>query len=261
MNFPNGVQAVLLMIALYVLDILLTVLLRPIVGASSVASTVAAVAVPVVSSAILLGIVLRYTGLSVNLLIHPAQHSVRATFAVLAIPILMIVPGLVLGLTMMNGIVVSLFPISPGLRAAFEQVLAGGSLTLFFICLIGPAFEEMLFRGVILRGFLQNYPRGAAIAASAGLFGIAHLNLYQFVAAGLLGLVLGWLYERSRSLWPCILLHAAYNTANVFGFAALRAAQPKSNSLTLEWAVYLPIVVLAAAGTTLLQKFLAPKKR
>jgi hypothetical protein len=26
-----------------------------------------------------------------------------------------------------------------------------------------------------------------------------------------LGIVSGWLYERCRSLWPCILLHAAYN--------------------------------------------------
>jgi len=26
-----------------------------------------------------------------------------------------------------------------------------------------------------------------------------------------LGIVAGWLYERCRSLWPCILLHAAYN--------------------------------------------------
>jgi membrane protease YdiL (CAAX protease family) len=27
-----------------------------------------------------------------------------------------------------------------------------------------------------------------------------------------IGIVGGWLYERCRSLWPCILLHATYNS-------------------------------------------------
>ena len=50
-----------------------------------------------------------------------------------------------------------------------------------------------------------------AIVWSAALFGIAHMNLYQFATAFAIGIVAGWLYERCRSLWPCILLHAAYN--------------------------------------------------
>jgi membrane protease YdiL (CAAX protease family) len=37
--------------------------------------------------------------------------------------------------------------------------------------------EEMLFRGIVLRSFLLLYPRGAAIAGSAILFGFAHLNI------------------------------------------------------------------------------------
>jgi CAAX amino terminal protease family. len=70
----------------------------------------------------------------------------------------------------------------------------------------------MLFRGVILRGFLRRYSRTFAILWSAALFGIAHLNLYQFMTAFAIGVVGGWLYERCRSLWPCILLHATYNS-------------------------------------------------
>jgi uncharacterized protein len=69
----------------------------------------------------------------------------------------------------------------------------------------------MLFRGVILRGFLRQYSRTFAILWSAALFGAAHLNLYQLATAFAIGIVAGWLYERCRSLWPCILLHASYN--------------------------------------------------
>ena len=49
--------------------------------------------------------------------------------------------------------------------------------------------EEMLFRGVTLRGFLRRYSRTFAIRWSAALFGIAHLNLYQFMTALAIGIV------------------------------------------------------------------------
>src|SRR5262249_46744521 len=53
--------------------------------------------------------------------------------------------------------------------------------------------------------------RTFAILWSAALFAAAHLNLYQLATAFAIGIVAGWLYERCRSLWPCILLHASYN--------------------------------------------------
>jgi len=89
--------------------------------------------------------------------------------------------------------------------------MAPGIVPVLFSCVVAPVLEEMLFRGVILRGFLRQYSRTFAILWSATLFGIAHLNLYQMATALVLGIVSGWLYERCRSLWPCILLHAAYN--------------------------------------------------
>ena len=73
----------------------------------------------------------------------------------------------------------------------------------------------MLFRGIILRSFLQQYDRRSAMLGSAVVFGFAHLNSLQFVLAFTMGLVFGWLYERTRSLWPGILLHMAFNTASI----------------------------------------------
>ena len=42
---------------------------------------------------------------------------------------------------------------------------------------------------------------------SAAIFGLAHANVAQFVNALLLGLLLGWMYYRTKSLVPGILLH------------------------------------------------------
>ncbi len=105
-------------------------------------------------------------------------------------------------------------PVSPWLmelmRRLMEQsvplaLLAGGVL--------GPFLEEMLFRGLVLRGFLDRYSPWQAIVLSSLLFGILHLNIWQFVSAFVLGLVLGWMYMRTRSLWPCFLVHSLHNSS------------------------------------------------
>lgn len=74
-----------------------------------------------------------------------------------------------------------------------------------------PVLEELLFRGVVLNGLLRNQRPWVAIAQSALLFGLIHFNPAQSVNAALAGLLLGWLYYRTRSLALCIVLHAFNN--------------------------------------------------
>ena len=78
-----------------------------------------------------------------------------------------------------------------------------------------PVAEEMVFRGAVLRELLSRFPRRwhwLPIAISALLFGIVHGNMAQFVHATLLGLLLGWLYYRTDSIVPGIVLHWVNNT-------------------------------------------------
>ena len=51
-----------------------------------------------------------------------------------------------------------------------------------------------------------------AIGASALVFAIVHGNLAQGIPALLLGIALGILYHRSRSVWLCVAAHVANNT-------------------------------------------------
>lgn len=89
--------------------------------------------------------------------------------------------------------------------------LLGGALAV-------PVLEELLFRGVVLAGLLRSRRPWVAIAQSALLFGIFHFNPSQSLNAALAGLLLGWLYYRTRSLGLCIALHALFNGIE---FAAL----------------------------------------
>ena len=89
-------------------------------------------------------------------------------------------------------------------------------LVLMFLTIaVIPAFvEEFLFRGLILSNLLP-YGRVTAILASALLFGIMHQNAEQFLYATAAGVVIGWVYVRTNSIWPCILLHFCNNFKSV----------------------------------------------
>ena len=79
------------------------------------------------------------------------------------------------------------------------------------LVVIAPLTEELIFRGLILRGLLARTSPWRAIVISALLFALIHLNPWQFTTAFVAGLVLGWAYFRTGSLSLCMAGHALNN--------------------------------------------------
>lgn len=95
---------------------------------------------------------------------------------------------------------------------AFEKMLDYKVAGFITVCILAPIFEEILFRGILLRGLLQNGTSPIiAIILSSFLFGAAHLNPWQFLGAGFLGAIFGYVYYRTKSLWLVMFLHALNN--------------------------------------------------
>ncbi|AGY59805.1 CPBP family intramembrane glutamic endopeptidase [Gloeobacter kilaueensis] len=86
-------------------------------------------------------------------------------------------------------------------------------LLLVSIAVAAPLFEETFFRGFVFPSLASRLGAPAAIVASAALFGIAHFSAVEFFPLFALGVVLGTLYHHTRSLAPCILLHALWNSS------------------------------------------------
>lgn len=87
--------------------------------------------------------------------------------------------------------------------------------------ILAPVAEEMVFRGAVLRTLLNIFSREwhwMAILLSALLFGAVHGNVPQFLHAALTGLLLGWLYYRTDSIVPGIVLHWVNNTIAYVGY-------------------------------------------
>lgn len=72
-------------------------------------------------------------------------------------------------------------------------------------------FEEIVFRGLVLKGLLNRYSPKKAIIYSAIAFGVIHLNLPQGLNAFVIGLVFGIIYYYTRSLPLCMAMHATNN--------------------------------------------------
>jgi sodium transport system permease protein len=111
------------------------------------------------------------------------------------------------------------FPQLPeSFRAAFAT-MGDGELPLWAIIgtfALAPAIcEELAFRGFILSGFSSGGRWKVAIVLSSVTFGVIHMVPQQVFNASLLGLVLGLLAVRSRSLLPGIVFHFCFNTLGV----------------------------------------------
>jgi len=77
---------------------------------------------------------------------------------------------------------------------------------------VAPAIcEELLFRGVLLTALRRRMSDRAAVVLQAALFSAYHLNIFQALGTFLVGLVLGALVVRGRSLLPASLLHGLHN--------------------------------------------------
>lgn len=90
-----------------------------------------------------------------------------------------------------------------------------GMLTFILMVIAAPVLEELLFRGIMLDGLLKKYTPVKSIVITSLLFGIVHLNPWQFVAGFIIGLFIGWIYYETKSVAYSIIIHA---TANLCGY-------------------------------------------
>lgn len=93
----------------------------------------------------------------------------------------------------------------------FAQLGNTPGIFILFVTIVGPVMEEIIFRGIVLDGLLKNYKPKFSILISSAVFAIIHMNPAQTASAFIAGLLLGWVYYRTRSLWPCICIHIINN--------------------------------------------------
>jgi membrane protease YdiL (CAAX protease family) len=94
-----------------------------------------------------------------------------------------------------------------------ENLVTSGSLPLRLITLaiIGPIVEEFIFRGILINRAVYWMPKWAAVVVSAFIFGAMHGNVIQGLYAFLGGLMLGYIYIKTRNIIAAIAAHIVFN--------------------------------------------------
>ena len=90
--------------------------------------------------------------------------------------------------------------------SAWETVIVA-----ILVSFIVPFYEELFFRGYVQNAMAGRWGRWVGIIGSGLAFGLFHLIPLQAIAATTLGIVAAWLYDRTGSLWPAIVLHMVNN--------------------------------------------------
>ena len=141
--------------------------------------------------------------------LHPdALRWQSSDFLLLFIGLLML-----LGYNYVVGELMTFLPDYEGMAEDYKSMFDGINMTYLLIggVLIGPICEEIIFRGIIQEGFIQTYGGVPALFYSALIFGGIHLLPLQVINAFLAGILLGWMYWKTRSLWLVMLLHIINN--------------------------------------------------
>lgn len=98
------------------------------------------------------------------------------------------------------------------------------------IVIIAPIAEEVFFRSFVYTGLEEKLGWKKAALVSALIFGAAHMQLVSLLPTFLMGLVFAYLYKRSRSVVPGMILHFMVNG---FGFTMILLLTLYGDSLAL----------------------------
>lgn len=134
--------------------------------------------------------------------------------------------------------------IFPGAFVNYQKLMENldvstSALTVYYVMLLGPVAEELIFRGVILDRLRPAFPFWIANVIQAALFGIFHMNLIQGLYAFALGTILGMVAEVAGTVAASMITHIIFNsTSTLLGIFA--------DHFPTQYNQFYPLILLAA---------------
>lgn len=150
------------------------------------------------------------------------------------------------GLVFLLAAGVVLEPLLALLPAPSMQNYGTGLWTIVAVVLFAPVFEELICRGLVLESLRTRYGVVAAWLLSSLFFGVIHLQPQLVVNAFFVGLILAYIYIRTDSLWPAMILHAV-NNGVAYLMMTLGCGSFLLSDLVPDRTVYTILYVVSAA--------------
>jgi membrane protease YdiL (CAAX protease family) len=181
-------------------------------------------------------------------------RSFEDVFALRRVPLGLLVAAFFLGLGVhapadkLNDVIFKLFPLKKEVSDALaSQLVPRGAVHAVMLAVLvagaGPFCEELFFRGALYTGLRTTASAASSIVTTGLMFTLIHFEPREWLPIFLLAGCLGTVRALSGSIWPGVLLHAAFNGSTL----ALAWLGPKAEALWLS-----PPVVAASSLAALL---------
>jgi len=138
-----------------------------------------------------------------------------------------------------SGILTLLRPMFESLFESYDETI--GSIFIsdpviagVYVVILAPVIEELMLRGILLRRLRLALPFYAANLIQAVVFGIYHWNIIQGLYAFGIGLILGYIYEKTKTLWASVFVHSLINGT---GFLILQL------NIGIHLSVYMSVIL------------------
>ncbi|MGA2232582.1 MAG: ABC transporter permease subunit/CPBP intramembrane protease [Tepidisphaeraceae bacterium] len=109
--------------------------------------------------------------------------------------------------------------------------------------------EELLFRGPIQAAFVKRFPLALALTVGGLLFAAAHMDLSGMPPRMILGIILGWIVVRQRSIYPAMLMHAVYDGVSVAFQAHLFVLSADASAAASATIISMPLILAGLAAS------------
>ena len=114
------------------------------------------------------------------------------------------------------GMCISLFYNMLIINFMHDELMDVNKILLYsYVVLIGPVFEEILFRYVGVNAAKKEYSSKKAVIIISILFALFHSGIFNMIYAFLIGIVLSYIYLKYRNIIYPIILHISANMMSV----------------------------------------------
>ncbi len=121
----------------------------------------------------------------------------------------------------------SFFDVPEDFLQTMTDLIKRSPVVAFMVLVVAaPVLEEILFRRIILHFLLKKINPINAILISSLAFGLIHMNLWQGIAAFVMGMYFGYVYWKTKSLKTVVLLHLI---TNFLGFVSFYSMENNEN--------------------------------
>ena len=144
--------------------------------------------------------------------------------------------------------IIEIIPFPESLVESFttsHAALSIGNPIINFISVVvlTPIVEEVFFRGLIYTRLKSGMPTVMAAIFSAVIFGVMHGEIIWMLYTFAVGLMLVWVFEKTKSLLACIVVHVVNN-----GLSQLTENTPQ-NSTAMEYIILIVSLIILVAST------------